>query len=258
LTDAAPDEPRIRRILVALDASPQSVEVLRGAALLATGFEAELCGIFVEDSELFDLPGLPFVREVRVVSARVELLNAEQLAREVRALARRARRLLEEQALEAGLRWSFRTVRGRVVHELLSAAQDVDLVTLGGAGFRRLAGRRFGSTARELSRRLSRPLLLMHRGDAMHVPVCIVHGATASASRALETARRVAAALNGALHVFPAPEAGATPRSARSLAAAVGARGAGLLVMAADEPLLEGDGLQALFDELRCALLLVR
>jgi nucleotide-binding universal stress UspA family protein len=214
LTDAAPDEPRIRRILVALDASPQSVEVLRGAALLATGFEAELCGIFVEDSELFDLPGLPFVREVRVVSARVELLNAEQLAREVRALARRARRLLEEQALEAGLRWSFRTVRGRVVPELLSAAQDVDLVTLGGAGFRRLAGRRFGSTARELSRRLCRPLLLMHRGDAMHVPVCIVHGATASASRAL----RGVAPASGAGNTCSAPFRAAATRRAVSSA----------------------------------------
>jgi len=47
------DEPTIRRILVALDASRYSLAALEAAIELAAGLEAELQGIFVEDvSEL--------------------------------------------------------------------------------------------------------------------------------------------------------------------------------------------------------------
>ena len=45
-------EPTIRRILVALDASPHSLAALEAASELADALKAELVGIFVEDVNL--------------------------------------------------------------------------------------------------------------------------------------------------------------------------------------------------------------
>ena len=62
-----PEAPQANRILVALDASPQSEAALRAAAELAALLEAELEGLFVEDINLLHLCGLPFGREIRLV-----------------------------------------------------------------------------------------------------------------------------------------------------------------------------------------------
>ena len=50
-------EPTIRRILVALDASPHSQAALQAASELAAALKAELVGIFVEDVNLLHLAG---------------------------------------------------------------------------------------------------------------------------------------------------------------------------------------------------------
>ena len=56
--------PSIRRILVALDASPSSLVALEEAAKLAAVWDAELAGVFVEDSELLRMAQLPFMQTV--------------------------------------------------------------------------------------------------------------------------------------------------------------------------------------------------
>jgi K+-sensing histidine kinase KdpD len=50
----------IRRILVALDASPDSLAALKTAADLARRMEAELMGLFVEDIELLRMADSPY------------------------------------------------------------------------------------------------------------------------------------------------------------------------------------------------------
>lgn len=255
MIEPPPEKAAIRRIMVALDTSPQSVEALAAAVRLATALKAELRGVFVEDSDLLGLTALPFVREVQIISARVQALDIEHLSRELRGLAMRAQRLFEEQARAAGLSWSFTTVRGRVSNALMAAAEDADLVTVGCAGFRRPAGRKFGSTARVLAQRLQRPLLLMHRGDDIHAPVCVLRGISPAATRAMDTARRIGSALDAKTQVLPLSERARPDPTV--LAASVRACGAGLVVAAADAAVLQGEGLQELFHGLRCPLLLV-
>ncbi|MFW5810637.1 MAG: universal stress protein, partial [Thermodesulfobacteriota bacterium] len=58
----------IRRILVALDASPASLEGLKTAAELAERLNAELYGLFVEDIDLLRAVELPFVTEIGYLS----------------------------------------------------------------------------------------------------------------------------------------------------------------------------------------------
>ena len=62
------EEDKIQRILVALDASTDSLAALDAAAKLAQCLQAELVGLFVEDVNLLYMAGLPFTRELRFPS----------------------------------------------------------------------------------------------------------------------------------------------------------------------------------------------
>ena len=133
-------EPTIRRILVALDASPHSQAALEAASELADVLKAELVGIFVEDVNLLHLAGLPFAREVGYPSGTDRPLDSPSMERELRIQAEQVRQTLAGVAVRRQIRWSFRVVRGQVATELLIAAQEADLLALGRASWLRPGG----------------------------------------------------------------------------------------------------------------------
>ena len=143
-------EPTIQRILVALDASPHSLAALEVASALADTLKAELVGIFVEDINLLHLAGLPFAREVRYWSVTDRPLDTSSMERELRLQAEQVKQTLAVVAGRRQLRWSFRVVRGQVAAELLTAAQEADLLALGRASWGATRRVRLGATARAL------------------------------------------------------------------------------------------------------------
>lgn len=124
----------VRRVAVALDASPNSLQGLMLAAGVAAALGAEIEGIFIEDSELLRLAGLPFLLEFRATTRGEGRLESERLERELRAAARQMRAHLERCANELGVGWSFRTWRGDIEAEILGAALDAEFFTLGRIG----------------------------------------------------------------------------------------------------------------------------
>lgn len=177
----------IRRILVALDASPPSEAALEGAARLATRLEAELLGLFVEDIDLLNLAGLPFARESCFSFALSRRLMAEDMERALRAQAGRARALLEETATRQSLRWSFRVVRGRIAEELQVAAEQADLVASGLPSHART-----GRGPAPIAGAAPRPVLFMPRGATLLPPIGAVFGRGEASRRALSLAARLA------------------------------------------------------------------
>lgn len=153
---------RARRILVALDGSAESRAALLAAARLgvATHPGAELSGLFIEDVELLRLAALPFAVEVGLSAATRRPLDPANVERRFRYAAERAREVLREVAAASGLPSSFRVARGRVVPELLAAAQGADLVAAGKRGGHGPAGRRLGGTGRSLIVHLRAPVLV--------------------------------------------------------------------------------------------------
>lgn len=129
---------RLKHILVALDASEQSLTALEAAATLAQAMQGELTGLFIEDAELLTLAKLPYSTEVRHAGAEIHHLDMSRLEKELAERSVSARQALERTGSERDLLWRFRCVRGNVHREIAAAACDVDLICIGrriGSGY---------------------------------------------------------------------------------------------------------------------------
>ena len=277
------DDPGIRRILVALDASADSAAALEAAVALAARLEAELTGLFVEDIEVLHAAGIPFAREIRVFQHTPHSLDAAELEAQLRARARAIERTLARSAAEADVPFRFRRVRGRVDAEVLAATGEVDLVVLGRAGHSPLARRRLGSTARAMLARGSRPVLLLGRRVQLREPVFAVFDGSEARLRALAVAVDLARRGPQPLHVLVTADSAerlasletearrALGPEARSpvlhrivgadsarLAEIASEAGAGVLVAPVSDPALDTATLPDALDVAGCPLLLVR
>lgn len=273
----------IQRILVALDASAHSLAALEAAARLAAVMHAELVGLFVEDVNLLRLAALPFTRELRWSSSTRRSLDEERMERELRLIASQARRALALAAEEAETEWKFRVVRGVVAEEILSAAMEVDLLSLGRAS-RPLSRRvRLGSTAQAAAIRGGRSVLLARKGADFDLPVMVTYDGSAVAPRVLASAVQMAQASDSNLIVLiVADDADEAPQIAEEANELLGDQVAhadyrflptngpeslpevlrqercSLIVLGGENDLLQGDRLYKLLDELDCPVLLVR
>lgn len=268
MSEAPTDRP-LRRIAVAVDATEHSLQVISLAAAIAAALEAELEGVFVEDSELLRVVGLPFLREFRFTTCGEDLIDAGRLERELRAGARRVRASLEQSAARLGCRWSFRVWRGDVEGEILSAASQAEMFTLSPIG-------RFAPLR-------ARPAATRDRPGDRALVVGVLFDGSAGALRALGAAGEFASRQRATLHVF------LQGRDAATIAGlgdqAIGALGAGaerarllpliasdasgiiatvlgtggdLFIIDADNPLLDRRTLWQRLAALQCPLLIVR
>jgi nucleotide-binding universal stress UspA family protein len=271
----------IRRILVALDASPHSLSALEAAAELAASFSAELLGLFVEDINLLRLAELPFAREVGHFSGTVRRLDTQRVERQLRARAGRARQALAATAERAQVRWSFQTTCGQIASELLSAALDVDLVILGKAGWS--GQRHLGSHARAVLSQGRGPALILQEGVRLGLPALVLYDGSGFAQRALAAAVQLVRGRGGDLIIVLLADGADAAQSLRAdvaewledrglearyrwlsragvarLCDVIRAEGGGVLVLHRDTPLLAADTLMALLNEVGCPVLVVR
>ena len=111
-TNRPTDDETAERIVVALDASPNSVVALRAAAELASWLGLELEGLFVEDINVTRLSGLPYQQEVGSYTGALRRLDDLALQRQLRALATTIQRSMAREAGRRPVRWSFQVRRG--------------------------------------------------------------------------------------------------------------------------------------------------
>ncbi len=178
----------VKRILVALDASPHSLAALEAAAELAARFQAELAGLFVEDENLIRVANLPFVSEIGIFSATRRRIGSREIERQIRVQRRRVRRTFTATTQRAQIAWSFRVARGRVLSEVLTAASEADVLVLGRAGWSLLRRRRLGSTVRGILPERFGLALIMKEGACLGDPLAVVYDGSPAADRALVAA----------------------------------------------------------------------
>jgi nucleotide-binding universal stress UspA family protein len=176
-----------QRIVVTLDTSEAGRSVLDIAVRLAATLPAELEGVFIEDVNLINLAGLPFLREIRAHSLVSEAVTAERMQRDLRAVARQAERMLAQAAATMGVTSSFRVWRGDTSFEALSEHLKADILSL---------TRLSGSTVPRLA-----PLRTAAKKHPIEAVRVVLTGERL-ADRALALARRLAGDLSAPLQVY--------------------------------------------------------
>ncbi|MBS7648849.1 universal stress protein [Candidatus Bathyarchaeota archaeon] len=273
----------IRRILVALDASSHSLAALEAAAELAARMEAELLGLFVEDINILQLAELPFAQGVSYPFTVGQQLDKSKMERALKVKAEQARRALATTAKQLHVRWSFRTVRGYITSEVLEAALEADLLTLGKSS-RQLARRvELGSTAREAIARAPRPVLLVQHGVSIKQPVLVVYDGSESAKQALATGADMAQAYGDGLVVLILAEISDVAQrlenevtawlqgrklqvgyrwldklDAQSLIQTIQTERGGILILGSESSDLSLETIQEILEKINCPVLLIR
>lgn len=177
-----------RRVLVTLDADPDSLDLLERAADLAQAIDAELAGLFVEDENLLrlsELPGTEFVFSTGG-SRRTSLTEME---RQLRARAAEAERRLQRIATRREVAWSFQVRRCAWSQAVSEATQDALVVATGRSG--RAPAHGYGLAPEDKSPRrvTAGGLAVLYEGDQ-------------AARAVLDLGRRAAAALDTPLTVL--------------------------------------------------------
>jgi nucleotide-binding universal stress UspA family protein len=176
----ATEQPATRRVVVTLNACESGRPALETAARLAAMMGAHLEGVFVEDINLIRLSELPFLRELRPSSLAEEAISPQRMLRELRSMARQARRMLEQAAVETGVQWSFQVWRGHAGAETLAETFTADILSLGQVSSLRFAGTWAASG-----------LHARRRGESLS-HIYVLFSDSEQAARALATACRLA------------------------------------------------------------------
>ena len=193
---------RVRRVLVALDASPGSLAAAGAAARAAALLRAELVGLFVEDLELLALSRSPLAHRIGALSSNIARVERRDLEQEMEVQARRARRALVRAAGRLGVTCEFRVVRGAVAEKIATEARSSDIVSLGRAGWTLRSRRTLGRTARALLAEPGRRALFVERRDEIHPPLVVVHDGSKAGLEALDQAVELAGSDEAALVVL--------------------------------------------------------
>ena len=177
------------RIVVAIDPDAPSDLPLDIVEQLFADAATELLGLFVEDTRLLAHAQSRSAREI-VFGGGERALDAEALARQLRARATAARRTFEARARDLGLRHGFSIRRGDIAGELLSAATDARALIVGMAG----APRAWSASVLARLAGAELPAVLFAR-EGWHTGRGIVAATdrTAAGTAALRTAVRLAA-----------------------------------------------------------------
>ncbi|MFZ1753639.1 MAG: universal stress protein [Caldilineaceae bacterium] len=163
----------IRRVVVALDASPCSRMVLRTAARIAAGLGAQLEGLFVEDDRLLALADLPIAAELRQPGG-VRPFDRALVERELRVVAQTVEKWAGPIVRAYDIVWRFRVVRGNIAQSLMEAAGEDTLLSLGRYGNPLcLRPDRLGSVAQRVLGEHRMPLLLLHQEMRVGQPVLV-------------------------------------------------------------------------------------
>lgn len=183
MSDAESD-PILRRILVALDASPHSRAALDAAVRLAATFEGKIEGLFIEDETLLRAAQLPFAKEVRAHTAPPKQLSDERVQRQLRYQAEYAEYELQQAAEEADVAYEFRTTTGDVTQELMQAAAEVDLLVAGKTSTAS-SRRRLGTTSQALLSEASSSVLVLRKTVPTRQSLLVYYDGSEAAETAL-------------------------------------------------------------------------
>ncbi|NBC03576.1 MAG: universal stress protein [Bacteroidetes bacterium] len=177
----------VRKILVAIDTSKHSQAALKAAASLARIMEANIHGVFVHDEVWNRVSRLPSVTSVNSLTGQVSAFKDETMQDRVQILENRLRQKLKEISQMHDITHSWQLARGKVGEEILNAARETDLITIGLKGT--TAQRKIlGSSARRIIDQADKPVLLLKEGLNLGSTITAVFDGSIESKKGLKLA----------------------------------------------------------------------
>jgi hypothetical protein len=118
-----------KRLLLGLQSSSPD-RTVQLAVELADLLQLELLGLFLEDTVLRDLAGIPVAREFRPLGGGWQPINLDRLLYEMELSARNAERMFAEAAKRLRTRHQFEVIRGRISETIMSISRSGDIVMI--------------------------------------------------------------------------------------------------------------------------------
>ncbi len=175
---------------------------------LASQLEAHLEARLLTDDQLQRAASLPFSREIGLASAETERFGLRELEAQIEAARRYLERHLEIAALRNPVHWTLAVRGGKLVRQLLDAAESADWLAITASSMRgrrrlpRMLLRSPGMLTREIFVLCGPPVRYAGEGFTAVLAFGALNGETVEAARQL--ARRMEAP--GGLAVFVAGE----------------------------------------------------
>lgn len=179
----------VERILVSLDSSPHSFAGLKAAVELAHHYDAELKGIFIEDSTLLSLAEMPFRQEVGEYTAIVRDISFDGMTRSIFVQSRWVIRTFRKLINQSDLQGDISVLRGNVRETIEKESEKCDLLIIGKTGTNPLGMRRLGSTAKALIRSQQKALLLVEEENRLGYPMIVFYDPSPLGQISLETGK---------------------------------------------------------------------
>ena len=211
----------IRRIVVAVDASPHSHAALEAAVDMASRFQAELLALFVEDANVLRAAELPFTHEVGQYSALRHAMERPRMERKLRARSRRIEESFRLLVDRGSVHGTFRVTRGSVVAEIHSAAREADVLVVGRAGWSQIRRPKLGSTARAACNDDAPGVtVILREGEHITPPILVVYDGSSLGDHTLKIAAMLVERLSQPLRVLLLVEQVGQGEALRELATA--------------------------------------
>ena len=193
----------VKSLLAALDGSPAAEAGLRAAVHWAKILEAEVQAVFIEDEAR--LTYYPAVSTLEGGIAVAVPLPEEDLAKERARIAQEAeaiRKTVEAAAQQAGVKYTWSALRGKLNEVLTHAAGLSDMVVMGRRGANELGdSTRPGPTTEALIHGSLRPVLVVPQGPQPTGPMLLAYDGGKGVGRILPTAAFLAAKAHSAVSV---------------------------------------------------------
>lgn len=251
----------IDRILVSLDFDGDGSSFIESLVMLASKLNAELCGLFTEDSELQQIANLPFSREIIFPTAHTRELNSDDIARHLKRHAQTLQKTMQELSRLSNVACSFKTKKGPRVESVLSESYDFQLVVFLPEKYPSLKPRQqarldelinpavmFYDDSKQAQKSLYIVKSLADKGDLHKLTILTLNNACESrikkqfASQPLEISCHRIDSYN-----------------LSDIASLMGAQKAGLVILPLEDELIkQSSELRKMLDTLKCPLLLVR
>ncbi|MDH5484491.1 MAG: hypothetical protein OEY43_04570 [Gammaproteobacteria bacterium] len=121
---------RLNNILIVFDATGCSPVSMQTVIQIASGLQADIQAVYIEDINLLNAVSLPFVREIALYTAEPRSINTVLMRQKLRDEAEEIKKKIAEIAFAQSVSLSFELMRGQKIQVIRSRDSEAGVVLI--------------------------------------------------------------------------------------------------------------------------------